>query len=52
VVVSPSTPTGRRSGELFTHYSLLRTTEDLLGLAPLGAAAKAADIAAASGLRP
>jgi hypothetical protein len=52
VAVSPSTPAGRRSGELFTHYSLLRATEDLLGLAPLGAAAKAADMAAAFGLRP
>jgi phospholipase C len=52
VVVSPSTPAGRRSGELFNHYSLLRTTEDLLGLAPLGAAAGAPDMAAAFGLRP
>ena len=32
VVVSPSTPSGQRSAQLFNHYSLLRTTEDLLGV--------------------
>ena len=41
VVVSPSTPTGGRSDELLNHYSLLRTTEDLLGLGHLGEAATA-----------
>ena len=50
VVVSPSTPAGRRSGELFNHYSLLRTSEDLLGLPPLGAAGDASSMARAFGL--
>ena len=31
-VVSPSTPTGTRSATLFNHYSLLRTTEEMLGI--------------------
>jgi hypothetical protein len=31
-VVSPSTPEGARSATLFNHYSLLRTTEEMLGL--------------------
>jgi phospholipase C len=40
VVVSPSTPAGTRSDTLFNHYSLLETTEQLLGLpATLGHAA-------------
>jgi phosphatidylinositol-3-phosphatase len=51
VVVSPSTPAGRRSGELLNHYSLLRTTEDLLGLGHLGKAATATSMANAFGLR-
>jgi hypothetical protein len=50
VIVSPSTPLGRRSGELFNHYSLLRTSEDLLGLRPLGRAAGAASMTKAFGL--
>jgi phosphatidylinositol-3-phosphatase len=32
IVVSPYTPTSKRSAPPYTHYSLLRTTEDLLGL--------------------
>ena len=32
IVVSPSTPRGTRSALLFSHFSLLRTTEQLLGL--------------------
>jgi phosphatidylinositol-3-phosphatase len=32
VVVSPTTRAGTRSGALFDHYSLLKTTEQLLGL--------------------
>ncbi len=32
LVVSPSTPHGARSQTLFNHYSLLRTTERLLGI--------------------
>jgi phosphatidylinositol-3-phosphatase len=40
VVVSPTTPAGARSSTLFNHYSLLATTERLLGLpANLGHAA-------------
>lgn len=50
LVVSPSTPAGQRSGELFNHYSLLRTTEDLLGVAPLGEAANANSMAKTFGL--
>jgi phospholipase C len=32
IVVSPSTPPGTRSDAYFDHYSLLKTTEQLLGL--------------------
>jgi phospholipase C len=32
LVISPSTPPHTRSGKYFTHYSLLRTTEEMLGL--------------------
>jgi phosphatidylinositol-3-phosphatase len=40
IVVSPSTTPGTRSDVLFNHYSLLKTTEQLLGLpATLGQAA-------------
>lgn len=38
IVVSPSTAAGSTSGTLFNHYSLLGTTEDLLGLPRLGQA--------------
>jgi hypothetical protein len=48
VVVSPSVPPGTRSDSLFSHYSLLRTTEDLLGLrGHLGKAASAQSMAPA-----
>ena len=51
LVVSPYTPIGTRSGARFDHYSLLRTTEELLRLRPnLGAAARASDMRAAFGL--
>lgn len=36
VVVAPSTRPGTRSAARFTHYSLLKTTEDMLGLPHLG----------------
>jgi phosphatidylinositol-3-phosphatase len=40
IVISPATQAGTRSGALFNHYSLLETTELLLGLRPaLGHAA-------------
>ena len=47
LVVSPYTPPGTRAGTLFNHYSLLRTTEELLGLPPLRHAAAAASMRAA-----
>jgi hypothetical protein len=41
-VVAPSVPPGTRSAAALDHYSLLRTTEEMLGLAPLlGRAASA-----------
>ena len=40
LVVSPFTPRATRSTERFSHYSLLRTTEELLGVGPLLAGAK------------
>jgi phosphatidylinositol-3-phosphatase len=39
IVISPSTPPGTTSGAFFDHYSLLATTEQLLGLPKLGQAA-------------
>jgi hypothetical protein len=50
IVISPHTGTGTRSATRFTHYSLLRTTEDMLGLGHLGAAKKAPSMRAAFGL--
>ncbi|XVQ90063.1 alkaline phosphatase family protein [Microbispora siamensis] len=32
LIISPSTHPGAKSGDVFNHYSLLRTTEDLLGI--------------------
>ena len=32
VVVSPSTPVGTKAGSFYDHYSLLKTTEQLLGI--------------------
>lgn len=49
-VISPSTPAGARSSTLFSHYSLLGTTEALLGLPKLGQAASAATLTAAFNL--
>ena len=48
--VSPSTTPGTRSAALFSHYSLLRTAEQLLGLPLLGKAASSANMAPAFGL--
>ena len=50
LVISPSTPAGSTSGTLFNHYSLLGTTEQLLGLPALGAAASATTMTAAFNL--
>jgi hypothetical protein len=48
IVVSPSVPAGTRSDAGFSHYSLLRTTEDMLGLrGHLGQAADARSMAPA-----
>jgi len=50
IVVSPSTPVGSRSATLFNHYSLLGTTEGLLGLPALGAASSAPTMTSAFNL--
>ena len=42
LVVSPFTPRATRSTERFSHYALLRTTEELLGVRPLLAGATTA----------
>jgi phosphatidylinositol-3-phosphatase len=47
IVISPSTPAGATSGTFFSHYSLLRTTEELLGLPKLGQASSSASMTAA-----
>ena len=47
IVISPSTPAGTKSGTFFSHYSLLGTTEQLLGLPRLASAASAATMTAA-----
>lgn len=47
IVISPSTPVGTTSGTFFSHYSLLATTEELLGLPRLGKASSAATMTAA-----
>jgi phosphatidylinositol-3-phosphatase len=50
IVISPSTRAGSTSAALFSHYSLLATTEQLLGLPALGRAASAATMTAAFNL--
>jgi hypothetical protein len=50
IVISPSTPAGSTSATLFSHYSLLATTEQLLRLPALGQAASAATMTAAFNL--
>jgi hypothetical protein len=52
IVVSPSTPAGATSAANFSHYSLLRTSEELLGLPLLGQAASATSMASAFNLKP
>jgi phospholipase C len=47
IVISPTTPAGAISGTLFNHYSLLGTTEQLLGLPKLGQASSYPTITAA-----
>ena len=43
-VIAPSVPRGLAVSEPFTHYSLLRTTEQLLGVPYLGEAKTAASM--------
>lgn len=50
IVVSPSTPVGTQSSTIFNHYSLLGTTEQLLGLPPLGQAASSPTMTSAFNL--
>jgi hypothetical protein len=50
IVVSPRTHPGTRSATAFNHYSLLGTTEELLGVPKLGEAASAPSMRAAFGL--
>ncbi len=50
LVISPSTRRGTRSAQLFNHYSLLATTEQLLHLPKLGQASTATTMTAAFGL--
>jgi phospholipase C len=45
IVVSPSTPPGTKVGAIYDHYSLLRTTEQLLGLTYLSRASDASSMA-------
>ena len=46
IVISPSTAAGSTSATVFNHYSLLATTEQLLGLPALGRAASAPSMTA------
>jgi phosphatidylinositol-3-phosphatase len=50
LVLSPDTRPGTRSATAFDHYALLGTTEDLLGVPRLGAAAQAPSMSTAFGL--
>ncbi len=50
IALAPSIAHGARARMRYDHYSLLRTTEDMLGLPPQGAAAWAPSLRAAFGL--
>jgi hypothetical protein len=51
IVIAPSTPAGTTSAALFNHFSLLRTTEEMLGIPTfLGEAARASSMRAAFNL--
>jgi hypothetical protein len=52
IVISPSTPAGTQSSTLFSHYSLLGTAEQLLGLPLLGQAASATTMTSPFNLAP
>jgi phospholipase C len=47
IVISPTTPAGTTSRTFYSHYSLLGTTEQLLGLPKLGQASSATTMTAA-----
>jgi hypothetical protein len=49
IVIAPSVTPGTRSGTAFNHYSMLRTTEEQLGLGLLGNAATATSMRSAFG---
>jgi hypothetical protein len=49
-VIAPTVKPGLKVGTAFTHYSLLRTSEELLGLPLLGSAASANSMRAGFGL--
>lgn len=51
LAIGPSVPAATRSAERFNHYSLLKTTEQLLGLSLLGHAADRSTASMASGFR-
>ncbi len=50
IVVAPSVQAGTTNSDLLSHYSLLRTTEDLLGYPELGMAASASSFQSAFNL--
>jgi putative cell wall-binding protein len=50
IVISPSTPAGATTTDAVDHYSLLRTTEELLGLPLIGNAATAMSMRSMFGL--
>ena len=50
IVVAPPVHAGARSATAYTHYSLLRTTEEMLGLALIGNARSATSLRACFGL--
>lgn len=50
LVVAPSVKPGKKVATLFNHYSLLKSSEQLLGLSQLGQAASAASMLAAFNL--
>jgi phosphatidylinositol-3-phosphatase len=47
LVIAPTVPTGSRSSAAFTHYSLLKTTEEMLGLPQLANASGASSMRSA-----
>jgi phosphatidylinositol-3-phosphatase len=50
LVAAPAVRPGRRAGQAFNHYSLLRTTEEMLGLGLIGNAARAPSMRRAFGI--